>query len=163
MESNQSEASSSPTAAVKKSSEPASFTISLELLQDYEFRVRFDREQFEELIMDEPAPLGLDKGPNASRILAAAVGNCLSASLLFCARKSRTDLRNLHTEVTVNYRRNETGRVRIGNMQVQIEPTFDEVDPARAQRCLEIFEDYCVVTQSIRKGIEVSVTVKSRP
>jgi len=109
---------------------------------------------------DEPPPLGKDKAPNASRFLAAAVGNCLSASLLFCARKSRVDIEGVHTEVTVHYARNEQGRIRIGKIDVQVEPRFAESDPAKMQRCLEIFEDYCVVTQSVRKGIDISVLVK---
>jgi uncharacterized OsmC-like protein len=35
-----------------------------------------------------------------------------------------------------------------------------EQDRTRVARCLEIFENYCTVTQSVRKGIEVTVNVK---
>jgi uncharacterized OsmC-like protein len=140
--------------------EPGHFTLTIDWIQDYEFRVKMDKEQFQEVLMDEPPPLGKDKAPNASRFLAAAVGNCLSASLLFCARKSRVEIVGVHTEVTVRYTRNEQGRIRIGKIDVQVEPRFAETDPARMQRCLEIFEDYCVVTQSVRKGIDISVSIK---
>jgi uncharacterized OsmC-like protein len=27
-------------------------------------------------------------------------------------------------------------------------------------RCLEVFEDYCVVTQSVRDGIDITVSVE---
>jgi hypothetical protein len=30
----------------------------------------------------------------------------------------------------------------------------DEQDRTRVTRCLDIFENYCTVTQSVRKGIE---------
>ena len=56
----------------------------------------------------------------------------------------------------------ETGRLRIGKIKVEIEPDFDGADAAKIERCLGIFEDYCVVTQSVRKGIDVSVEVKSQ-
>jgi uncharacterized OsmC-like protein len=143
------------------SSEPGRFSITLDSIKDYEFRVKFDKEQFEDFLMDEPPPVGGDTGPNAPRLLAAAVGNCLSASLLFCARKSRVDVDGLHTEVSVHYTRNEKGRIRIGKIDVAIEPKIDRSEPDKAQRCLELFQDYCVVTESVRKGIDVSVEVKA--
>lgn len=43
---------------------------------------------------------------------------------------------------------------------MRIEPVVDEAQHARMRRCLELFEDFCVVTQSVRNGIEVDVTVE---
>ena len=142
------------------SGEGGRFNISMDCVQDYRFHVRFDKERYADLQMDEPPPLGGDSGPNASRVLAAAVGNCLSASLLFCARKARANIEGLHTEVGVALARNENGRLRIRKIEVSIEPRLSTGDKGKVQRCLELFEDYCVVTQSIRDGVDVSVTVK---
>jgi organic hydroperoxide reductase OsmC/OhrA len=145
----------------KSAAEAPGFTISMDQVRDFQFRVRFDKEQFAELWMDEPPPLGGDKAPNASRILAAAVGNCLSASLLFCARKSRSNLSAIHTDVSVELARNEKGRMRIGKIRVQIDPKSGGEDQSKMDRCLELFEDFCVVTQSVRQGIDVEVEVKN--
>lgn len=148
------------TSGSLESAESNRFSISMDCIQDYRFRVRFDKEQYGELQMDEPPPVGGDSAPNASRILAAAVGNCLSASLLFCARKARAGIEGLHTEVEVALARNERGRLRIGEIKVTINPQLSAGDKEKARRCLELFEDYCVVTRSVRDGINVSVTVK---
>jgi len=136
------------------------FSITLDQVQDYEFRVKFDKEQFEDLMTDEPPPLGRDRAPNASRLLAAAVGNCLAASLVFCARKTRLNMHGLHTEVALQYGRNEKGRLRVGKIEVVMEPKFDEGEPEKTERCLGLFEDYCVVTQSVRNGTPISVSVR---
>jgi len=136
-------------------------TITMEQIQDYEFRVKFDKAQYADLLLDEPPPIGRDAGPNPSRLLAAAAGNCLSASFLFSARKMRVNIQGLSTTVKVWYTRNEKGRLRVGKMKVSIVPKFDPADASKIQRCLELFEDYCVVTQSIRNGIDVSVAVDS--
>jgi organic hydroperoxide reductase OsmC/OhrA len=136
------------------------FTISMDQVRDYEFRIKFDKAQFAELQMDEPPPLGRDSGPSASRILAAAIGNCLSASLLFCARKAGARIDSIHTEVKVQIVRNENKRLRVGRVEVTIDPKVAEADKAKALDCLPRFEDFCTVTQSIRQGIDVEVRVK---
>ena len=142
-------------------SEPVSeFTLSVDQVSDYEFRVRFDKQGVPDLITDEPPPLGRDAGPNPARILAASIANCLSASLLFCARRARVELGPIHTEVKMQMVRNENKRLRVGKVEVVIDPHLPEEEKDRARRCLQIFEDFCVVTESVRRGIDVAVTVR---
>jgi uncharacterized OsmC-like protein len=137
------------------------FSIALDSVQDYEFRVKFDALLRQDFLIDEPEPVGHDKGPDPSKLLAAAVGGCLSISLLFCAKKSRLNsLQSIHSEVKVQHTRNEKGRLRIGKIKVEITPKFESADEQKFKRCLELFEDFCVVTQSVRNGIDVSVNVK---
>lgn len=136
------------------------FTIEVKQKENYEFEVRFDKEHYAPLRMDEPEPLGRDAAPNAARVLAAAVGNCLSASLLFCTRKARAELGPMETRVHVRLGRNERGRLRIAGIEVEIDPHFPPGEREKAARCLELFEDFCVVTASVRGGIPVDVRVK---
>jgi organic hydroperoxide reductase OsmC/OhrA len=135
-------------------------TVTIDLEAGYRFRVDLG-EPFPPLFMDEPPPLGEGRGPNASRLLAAAVGNCLAASLLFCLRKARIEVASLRTTVRAETGRNERGRLRVTRLTVQLEPrlTDPQADPSRISRCLAIFEDFCVVTESVRAGLEVDVRV----
>ena len=142
-------------------SEPAGeFTISMDQIRDYEFRVRFDKEGLPDLLTDEAAPVGRDAGPNPARLLAAAVANCLSASLLFCARRARVQVGPVHAEVKMQIVRNENKRLRVGKVQVVIDPHLPPEEREKAARCLEIFEDFCMVTESVRHGIDVEVSVR---
>lgn len=136
------------------------FEISIEQIHDYEFRVRFDKEQYQQLELDEPAPLGADRAPNASRILSAAIGNCLSASLLFCATKARVELGPIRTTVRTRISRNQRGRLRVASIDVEIDPGISPDRASKALKCVDIFEDYCTVTESVRHGIDVHVNVK---
>jgi len=138
---------------------PEPFTVNLERIQDYEFKTTFDWEHVAPVILDEPEPLGHSRGPNASRILAAAVGNCLSASLLFCLQKAQVPVHAIKTKVTGEYTRNERGRLRVGKLNVEIRLEAETEQEQRVNRCLSLFEDYCVVTASVRQGIEVNVCV----
>ena len=140
-------------------SEEGRFTIHLEHQEGYEFKVRFDWDQVPELLLDEPRPLGGANGPNASRMLAAAAANCLSASLMFCVNKAEAPPESIQTSVTCRIHRNEQKRLRIGGLDVRIQVSGEMEQAARMRRCLDLFEDFCVVTASIRQGIPVAVEV----
>jgi organic hydroperoxide reductase OsmC/OhrA len=86
----------------------------------------------------------------------------MSASALFCLRKAHIDVAGMHTTVRATMGRNERGRQRVAAIEVRIEPEVAPEDVQRMKRCLEIFEDYCVVAQSIREGIEVTAEVNPR-
>jgi uncharacterized OsmC-like protein len=110
--------------------------------------------------LDEPAPLGEGQAPNATALLAAAVGNCLAASLLFCLRRSHLSVDKLESKVTARVARNEAGRLRIAGIEVELSPGLSSQEAARLARCQAVFEDFCVVTESVRHGIPVTVAVK---
>jgi organic hydroperoxide reductase OsmC/OhrA len=134
------------------------FTLRLEQQQGYEFRVKFDWPDVPDLLLDEPEPLGAKRGPNAARLVAAAVANCLSASLLFCLQgKFKQNPGPIKAEVTGRLERNQRGRYRIAGIDVAIGLANDADALQYLDRCCEQFEDFCIVTESIRKGIPVSV------
>ncbi len=135
------------------------FEVRLEQQDLYRFLALFDQEGVEPLTIDEPAPLGEGAGPNASRLLATAVGHCLSASALFCLSKARIPVHGVRTTVTGEYERNERGRLRIGGLKVHVQLDVDDADRPRMSRCMSLFEDFCVVTASVRDGVEVDVEV----
>jgi uncharacterized OsmC-like protein len=111
------------------------------------------------LLVDETKPEGECSGPNPPRMLATAVGHCLSSSLIYCLSKARIPIKKLETTATTNLFRNEKGRLRIRSIDIQMDLKVNPEDKTRVNRCLTIFEDYCTVTQSIRKGIQVNVNI----
>ena len=137
-----------------------SFVTKLQLIDGYKFNVKFDVDYIPNVIIDETKPEGEGSGPNPPRLLATAVGHCMSTSLIYCLKKARITIAQLETTVKTNLFRNEKGRLRIRSIDIQIYLEVNEKDKKRLPRCLTIFEDYCTVTQSIRKGIEVNVNIK---
>lgn len=129
--------------------------------QGYRFRVRFPG-GMPELITDEPPPLGGGAGPNPTALLATALANCLASSLLFCLRKQRIETSAFETTVEVDTARNPEGRMRITGVRIDLAPEVSAADRERMGRCLELFESFCVVTESVRHGIPVSVGVEPR-
>lgn len=136
------------------------FQVTVERKEDFQFSVDFGMEDVPTLTVDEPAPMGDGDGPNAARLLAAAVGNCLAASLVYCLGKAKADPGNVTATVTGTLARTHRGRLRIPELQVVL--SVDAVPGLESQmeRCLDLFEDYCIVTQSVRSGIDVLVEVR---
>ena len=141
-------------------SEEKTFQVEVEQERDFVFKVDFGLEGVDDLIMDEPEPVGGGVGPNASRLLAAAVGNCLSASLLFCLRKSRVEVSGMKAVVEGVVARNEEGRWRIRELNVELTPEVDGDQGKQLERCIDVFEQFCIASQSIRQGIPINVIVK---
>lgn len=139
------------------------FDIEVEQVDGFEFRVRFDKTQFQELMLDEPQPLGQDRAPNASRVLSAAVGNCLAASLVFCSKRAGLALSRVRAKVHTELVRNADKRLRIGTIRVVLSVPSAVASPAELATCAAKFEDFCVVTQSVRAGIDVRVAIESAP
>jgi uncharacterized OsmC-like protein len=134
--------------------------ISLEQTEDYEFKVRFDDTAIPDLTTDETSPLGHDAGPNPSRLLAAAVANCLAASLLFALRKYKNAPGTLGAHAKATLTRNEHGRWRVTRIAVDLQLADAAASLEHLDRVIAQFEDFCIVTQSVRQGIEVDVAVR---
>lgn len=138
---------------------PSALALHLNLKDGYRFAVDFEQPGVPELLVDEHPPIGAGQGPNPARMLATAVAHCLASSFLFCVRKARVDVKSLDVRVEGTMVRNERGRLRIGKLKVRLAPEVRAEDRDRINRCREIFEDFCVVTQSVRGGLNVDVEV----
>ena len=121
----------------------------LELVDGYKFLAHFDEDRIPPLLMDEPAPLGKNAGPNPNQVLSSAVGNCLSASALFCLRKAHVAVNGMQTQVVTKLGRNPQGRIRIVEIKVHITIDVPGDQRSRMSRCMDLFEDLCIVTQSV--------------
>ena len=139
---------------------PGAFRAAITQRDHFRFEVTFEDETWAPIVVDEPEPLGAGAGPNAARLLGGAVGNCLAASLLLCMEKARVSIKDLRATVEGTMERNENGRFRIGGLSVTLTPTVEGEPTNRYDRCLGIFEDFCIVTQSVRDGIDVDVRVE---
>jgi organic hydroperoxide reductase OsmC/OhrA len=138
---------------------PQQISVTIRQQSDYQFLVDF-APGIAALQVDEPAPLGKGEGPSPNHLLAAAVGNCLSASLLFALRKYKQEPGGITTTATCTIDRNEKGRLRIQAIDVRIRLGRAAAELAHLDRALAQFEEFCTVTQSVRSGIVVRIHIE---
>jgi uncharacterized OsmC-like protein len=132
--------------------------VSLTQQQDYQFQVTFEG-GVPPLIGDEPPPMGQGTGPSPVQFLAAAVGNCLSDSLLFALRKFKQAPEPIKCEVSAEVGRNAEGRVRVLSMHARLQLGVPAASLEHLDRVLSQFESYCTVTQSVGQGLPITVEV----
>jgi uncharacterized OsmC-like protein len=135
--------------------------VRLERIRDFQFRVSFE-DAPREWITDAHEPHGGGTGPEPVELFSAAIANCLLSSLVGCLRRARIAPSHLGADVATTLVRNERGRQRVGSVVVSIHLDVEPEDRERLGPCLRVFEDYCTVTESVRKGIPVETEVLDR-
>lgn len=142
----------------------SSAPIRIELVQqaDYRFAAHFAPDTIAVLITDEGAPVGAGAGPSPVQLLGTAVGNCLAASLVFAMRKYKNEPGPLRVEIAVHEGRNAQRRLRVTHIAVDLHLGIGAGQVQMLDRILAQFEDFCVVTQSVRAAIPVNVRVFDR-
>jgi len=133
-------------------------TAELEQQEDFHFAIRFG-EGLPLLHADEAPPLGKGAGPTPDQLLAAAVGNCLSDSLLFALRKFKQAPEPIRTRVELTVGRNEEKRLRVQRIAVRITLGVPAAALQHLDRALAQFEAFCTVAESVRAAIPVDVEV----
>ncbi len=126
--------------------------------QDYRFEIDFGP-GVPALIGDEKPPLGTGSGPTPVQLLAAAVGNCLSDSLLFALRKFKQAPEPIACEVTAEIGRNAENRLRVQGFNVRLQLGVAAATLQHLDRVLEQFEAFCTVASSVSQAIPVRVAV----
>lgn len=126
--------------------------------KDYQFLVDFG-ESVPSMLADEPAPLGARTGPSPTQMLLASVANCLTASLLFALRKFKQDAGGIRATASARVERNAEKRLRVQEITVAISLGKPGSEIEQIDRILSQFEAFCTVSQSVRQGIPIVVTV----
>ncbi len=127
--------------------------------QDFQFAIDFGV-GVPQLIGDESPPLGQGQGPTPVQLLAAAVGNCLSDSLLFALRKFKQAPEPISCEVTAEIGRNADNRLRVLGLDVALTLGVPAGTLQHLDRVLEQFENFCTVASSVSQGVPVRITVR---
>jgi hypothetical protein len=80
-------------------------------------------------------------------------------SLTLCLNKAHLEPDAVNAHVTARMARNESGRLQIEGIDVELTPCFSTADHGRFDRCQALYEDFCIVTESVRRGIPVNVRI----
>jgi uncharacterized OsmC-like protein len=132
--------------------------VTLTQQQDFQFLIDFGG-IVPSITGDETPPLGQSAGPTPVQLLAAAVGNCLSDSLLFALRKFKQTPEPIRCRMRAEVGKNAEGHNRVLSMQARLQLGVEAGTLQHLDRVLATFEDFCTVTRSVGVGIPITVEV----
>ena len=140
-------------------SDEAKFEVGLTLEEEMIFKSDLGQIKMQDFFIDEKHKKEENRiGPNPAMLLALAILGCLEASFTFCLQKKNFTLEDISGRAEIVTGRNEKGFWRVKRINVTINPKIDDpIMRKRADQCRKMFEQYCIVTQSVRNGIEVNV------
>lgn len=133
-------------------------TVKLVQQEDFKFAIHFSSE-LPPFLADEPPPLGNSAGPSPAQLLAAAVANCLSDSLIFALKKFKQDPSPIETIASCNVGRNSDNRLRVLSINVQISLGVPAESLENLDRVLGQFQEFCTVSSSINPHIPVQIEI----
>ena len=111
--------------------------------------------------IDELEPNGTDLAPNPADYLLLAVGGCLASAFMFSVSKFDLNLNKMHAKVRGKYTRvNERLRVERVDVVLEVDPETEKDLQEIKEWCIGVFRNFCVVSESIRKGLPIGVTMK---
>ncbi len=133
-------------------------SVTLHQTHEYQFDIAF-APGMAHLTSDEGPPLGSAQGPSPAHLLLSAVGSCMSSSLYFALRKFKNDPGGITTTAQGRLGRNEAGRLRVLQIEVEIRLGARADQLQHLERVLGQFEEFCTVGASVRAGIPTDVSV----
>ncbi len=135
--------------------------VSVSWNRDLIFTVKFDGLKVPDVRVDETNKDEVTMlGVTPTRLLASAVASCLSSSFLFCMSKRNVQVDGFSATALATTARDPDGRLRVQEIKVDLLPkTTDPSAFKRLAECKKMFEKFCTVTESVRKGIKVVVNV----
>jgi uncharacterized OsmC-like protein len=150
------------TSDLERSMDEKDFALRLTLEDGFRMNIDFG-DDLPGLAIDEAPPLGDGAGPNPAHVLGGAIGGCLGASLLYCMRRARIDVAGMGVDVSGRVVRNDRGHWRVQAIRVRLEVQLPDEQRGRLARCISVFEDYCIVSESVRRGIPIVIEVEPVP
>jgi uncharacterized OsmC-like protein len=108
--------------------------------------------------MDEPESFhGQDKGPSAVEYFLIGVGGCTGSSFAYCLEKNSIPVKDL--QIIVDGKMSHRGdklNLRLIKIEIEIKGSIGTHDTNKLDKCINQFKDYCVISESISKGIPLN-------
>lgn len=118
---------------------------------------------FKDILIDEPRSFkGSDRGPSPVEYILIGIGSCLGASFIHCCNINNFEIQKLNIVVDGKLtHRKPYNHLELVNVKVELNIIHSEGKKNKKfEKCIEIFREYCVVSNSLIRGLPINVNIK---
>ena len=136
--------------------------VGLKLQENMLFKCELGNVKMQDLYIDERNKKKTEKiGPSPIKLLALSVLGCLAVCFEFCLQKKGFTLSDLDGRAEVTFTRKDKEFWRIRKIDIDLLPKIDNTEMRKSvAQCKNLFEQHCIISESLRKGMEINVNLK---
>ena len=136
--------------------------VGLKLQENLLFKCELGNVKMQDLYIDERNKKKTEKiGPSPIKLLALSVLGCLAVCFEFCLQKKGFTLSDLDGRAEVTFTRKDKEFWRIRKIDIDLLPKIDNTEMRKSvAQCKNLFEQHCIISESLRKGMEINVNLK---
>jgi uncharacterized OsmC-like protein len=134
--------------------------INISWMDDFGFKA--DVRQFKNILLDEPQSFkGSDRGPSPVEYILLGIGGCLGASFIHCCKINNLKIKRLELIVDGKMTHNQPyNHLELVNVNTELNIIdFKGKKDEDLEKCINNFKHYCVVTNSLIRGLPIDVKV----
>lgn len=117
---------------------------------------------FTNIHIDEPESFhGTNLGPSSVEYLLIGIGGCISTTILYCFQKNNIEIETFNVRVEGKLKHvGPKNRLRLITVDVLIDfKPKDGLNQKKIEKCIKIYEEHCVVSNSIKMGLPINVNI----
>ncbi|MGV9173528.1 MAG: OsmC family protein [Promethearchaeia archaeon] len=120
--------------------------------------------EFSNIHMDEPESFhGTNKGPSPVEYFLLGIGGCMASTFVFCCQKNEIEIHDISITIDgqLTHREDRENLLQFQKIEgyIMFIPKHGEQNKQAIKQCINDFQKYCVVSNSLRQGIPLSVNV----
>jgi len=102
-------------------------------------------------------------GPSSVGYLLIGIGGCLGSTFAFCLKKKKVEFTSLEIILDGILKHNGPKlHLRLNRINCQINISLNHNQYNLLEECIQTFQKYCVVSESIINGIPLNVKIKKK-
>ncbi len=135
--------------------------VTLEWIEGEDLEIKFNSELMNDVTIKRKGVPSEKMGGEARKLLAAALAECMCSTLYFLLKWAKVDFSVLRAEAVPVTSKDEKGRLYVDriDLMINLEIKGDQDDLKRLSRVENLFKRGCLMSRSIKKGIEINYKI----